>query len=369
MLELARVEVGALRIGFRQRFTHSLASRDAMASLWCRLEDDAGRVGWGEGCPRSYVTGEELDLSVDRLRALGPALVGLRVAGLDDIRELLDGEIPADAPSIRCALELALLDLLGRHQERSVADMLGARRGRVRYSGVISSERPEVVEALAERGKDIGFADYKLKVGADLQRNLATLAALRRVVGPKPCVRVDANAAWSLDDGAEQIAALVDAGVTVFEQPLPAAGAPGRRALRELRTRIPEAAEIMVDESLVSPADLEAFVTEGGADRLLLKVSKQGGPLRTLAFARRAAEAGIVSHLGNHVGESSLLSAAGRVVAGAHDFASVEGSFGLLLLREDVVAEPLQFGAGGWAPIRYAQGPGWGLEIRLPKGC
>lgn len=66
------------------------------------------------------------------------------------------------------------------------------------------------------------------------------------------------------------------------------------------------------------------------------------------------------------MGESSLLSAAGRVVAGAHAFETVEGSFGLLLLESDITPEPLAFGPGGWAPVRYAEGPGWGFDVTLP---
>jgi muconate cycloisomerase len=362
---LARLDAGVLEIPFRERFTHSLASRAAMASVWCRIEDESGRVGWGEGCPRSYVTAEALAPTLARLRELAPGLRGRSMASLDELTATLDDASLDDVPALRCALEMALLDLYGRSLARSVADLLGASTQRVRYSAVISAEQPSKVAALARRGAALGFADYKLKVGVSLEGNLARLMVLREIIGPAPSVRVDANAAWSLVEAATQIEALHRHGVALFEQPLAVdAGVAGHRALR---AKIPAAADLMVDESLVSRADLDRCLDARVVDRLLLKISKQGGPLRTLEFARRAAEAGVPCHLGSHVGESSLLSAAGRVVAGAQSFATVEGSFGLLLLTADVVADPLVFGPGGWAPVRYASGPGWGLDVALPE--
>ncbi|KIG15196.1 O-succinylbenzoate synthase [Enhygromyxa salina] len=352
-----------LQLPFRERFVHALASRAAMASVWCRIEDANGvGVGWGEGCPRSYVTAELLEPSAAQLRSMAEHLRGHTLRSLDDITALLDELLPS-APSLRCAVEMALLDLLGRARGRSVAELLGASASRVRYSAVISAEQPAKVTQLARRGVALSFADYKLKVDAELEQNLARLDALREVIGPEPSVRVDANAAWSLTEAPAHIEALHARGVTLFEQPLPVvAGIPGHR---QLRARIPAAAKLMVDESIVSWADLNTLLDARVVDRLLLKVSKQGGPLRCLAFARRAAAAGVPCHLGNHVGESSLLSAAGRVVAGAHAFETVEGSFGPLLLAADIVAEPLCFGAGGWAPVRYASAPGWGLDVML----
>lgn len=362
-ITIGRVNAGVLQLPFRERFVHALASRSTMASVWCSIEDadDVG-VGWGEGCPRSYVTGEQLEPSLALLQSRAERLHGHTLRSLDDITDLLDEAFP-DAPSLRCAVEMALLDLLGRARGRSVVELLGASAEWVRYSGVISAEDPAKVARLAHRGVALEFADYKLKVDGGIEQNLARLDALRGVIGPEPSVRVDANASWSLGEAPAHIAALHGRGITVFEQPLPvAAGIDGHR---QLRARIPAAAELMVDESVVSPADLDALLDSQVVERLLLKVSKQGGPLRCLAFARRAAEADVMCHLGNHVGESSLLSAAGRVVAGTHAFETVEGSFGPLLLSGDIVAKPLCFGAGGWAPVRYTSGPGWGLDVVL----
>jgi len=86
-------------------------------------------------------------------------------------------------------------------------------------------------------------------------------------------------------------------------------------------------------------------------------------------MARRAARAGIQVQVGSQVGETAILAAAGRHLAAAlEDVAFVEGSYGTLLLTEDISADGVRFGHRGEAPL--LTGPGLGirvLEERLHK--
>ena len=66
--------------------------------------------------------------------------------------------------------------------------------------------------------------------------------------------------------------------------------------------------------------------------------------------------------LGAHVGETSILSAAGRHLA-AHlgDLRFLEGSYGTLLLSADITRQSLRFGFGGKAPL--VRGSGLGVHV------
>jgi len=125
----------------------------------------------------------------------------------------------------------------------------------------------------------------------------------------------------------------------------------------------------MADESLVTLADAEELITQQAADYFNIRVSKRGGLARSLAIARRAASAGIRVQVGSQVGETAILSAAGRhLAASLEEVAFVEGSYGALLLTEDISADGVRFGHRGEAPI--LTGPGLGirvLEDRLRK--
>jgi muconate cycloisomerase len=66
--------------------------------------------------------------------------------------------------------------------------------------------------------------------------------------------------------------------------------------------------------------------------------------------------------VGSQVGETAILSAAGRHLAAAlPEVAFVEGSFGTLLLTEDVSAESVRFGHRGEASL--LTGPGLGVDV------
>ena len=104
----------------------------------------------------------------------------------------------------------------------------------------------------------------------------------------------------------------------------------------------------------------------GRADAVNVRVSKCGGFARAVAMARRAAAAGLEIHVGCHVGETAILSAAGRhLAAGLEPTVFVEGSYGTLLLAEDVTDDGLRFGHRGVAPVLTR--PGWGTRVRVDR--
>src|SRR6185436_11877556 len=104
-----------LQIRFKTTFSHASASRDTTHSLWVNARTRAGTVGYGEGCPRNYVTGETLEGALAFVSVFTPIW-------LNEIRDLESltawsrtrrGDIDAN-PAAWCAVELALLDAFSR---------------------------------------------------------------------------------------------------------------------------------------------------------------------------------------------------------------------------------------------------------------
>jgi muconate cycloisomerase len=123
---------------------------------------------------------------------------------------------------------------------------------------------------------------------------------------------------------------------------------------------------VVADESVVTRRDAEALIAAGAVDGINVRVSKCGGFARSVAIARRAAAAGLEVQVGSHVGETAILAAVGRhLAAGLETAAFVEGSYGTLLLVEDVSDDGLRFGHGGEAP--RLTGPGWGVHVRVDR--
>jgi muconate cycloisomerase len=371
-VRLASATVYALNIPFVEAFRHAAAARAASNSVVVRVVTDTGVEGFGEGAPRDYVTGESPESLVEHLAGtLWPAVAGLDLPALGAERDLaeLDAMIPGTPiPGIlaphasRTALELAVVDALLRSQGKSAGAILLPRRRSVRYGAVIPTGSPEEACRAARRLRLIGFTDVKIKVGAG--DDVARVEAVRATLGPSVALRVDANGAWGLAEAVDVLDAIAPFGIAAAEQPLPRSDPSEWAKLRGL-SPIP----LVADESIVTRDDLEDFIAAGAADGVNVRVSKCGGLARSLAIARRAAGAGLRVQVGSQVGETAILSAAGRHLAAAlPDVAFVEGSYGTLLLSEDVSADAIRFGHGGEA--RVLTGPGLGVrvvEARLRK--
>lgn len=362
-MKLVSATLYALRIPFVGAFAHSLGSRRSCDSVVVRVIDEDGAEGFGEGVPRPYVTGETTDLMIEHLaRRLWPGVVGIELpelgeAGMDVVDEAIPA-LPARetvAPhASRAALELAMLDCALRRQDMSAGALLPPRRDQVVYSGVIGADPvPDCVHQ-AEQARLVGLGDVKVKVGIgdDVQR----VRVVREVLGCDVSIRLDANGGWDFDEALRIMRDVEPLGVAAVEQPLPR-GSVGE--MRRLRNASP--LPVMVDESLVTADDADALFAAGAVDCVNVRVSKCGGLYRSAAIARRAASAGVCVHVGSHVGETAILSAAGRHLAASLErVGSSEGSFGTLLLVEDL-ADGVRFGHRGRAPI--LAGPGLGVEV------
>ena len=155
--------------------------------------------------------------------------------------------------------------------------------------------------AMAEAA--LAYADaraLKLKLTGDLKLDIARVRAVR-AARPECWIGVDANQGFEFGDLEHLVAALVDCGVALLEQPL----ARGREAdLEGFRSSIPIAA----DESALSLRGLDGLV--GRFDTLNIKLDMCGGLTEAIAIARRAPQLGLAVMVGNMVGSSLAMAPA-----------------------------------------------------------
>jgi len=363
------LEVWTYEIPMRVRFEHARAGRSTSTGILVRLALTDGTVGWGEGIPRDYVTGETLGSATEIIR---------RVYADRLLADAPLAEPPVEDDGVAhnaawCACELAYLDAIGKSRDVRVADMLGRQLGfkphrRLRrVSAILSSGPVEKVRRSLRLMRLLAFRDYKLKVGKDAGQDEENLAechrqfgrGLRRRRGPtRRTLRVDANGAWDLEEAVRRAESLARWGVIAVEQPL-AKG--NEAALAELRRRT--SVPIMLDESLLTIPGAERLVRGGQVDFFNIRLSKNGGLVQSLKLAQIAHRSGVDLQLGCMVGETGILSAAGRIflelVGRRARFA--EGSYGRFLLRADVTRERLSFGYAGF--VRAMTGPGLGVHV------
>jgi muconate cycloisomerase len=364
-----------VRIPLKKRIKHASHTRTETDNILVRVTLNDRTVGWGEGVPREYVTGESAESALDLLKATDLKSQFHACRDFAEALQMIEGfttnPIPGDARRVqgnaaRCAVEIALLDAYGRLFGEPLCNVtkyllpdLYQFREKVQYSGAITSARRGVKIRLASwRMRILGVSQVKVKVGMEGHDDVYRLRMIRGRVGKKVDLRVDANEAWSPNEAADRIKELEPFGITAVEQPIPHAD---RAHLANLRQQVKT--PIMLDESLCGMVDAEQAAQNKLCDLFNLRLSKCGGFIPSLRLAHFAKANGLGYQLGCQVGESAILSAAGRQFAtSVKDLRYLEGSFDRHLVQYPLGTEDITFGWGGWAPAIVRTGLGIGVQ-------
>ena len=374
--QVYRIALYPLAIPLRKPFAHAEATRDKAEPVVVSVELTAGAVGYGETLPREYVTGESVDSVIETVREhLLPTLMDLHPQNFPEALEQISA-LPVLAPdgspitAARAGVELALLDAYSRHFQRPISEAAGwiglpglgppGSFRHVRYSGIIGTGPVNRIGRAIRRMRCFGLRDFKMKVGGpdDNARVAAAVDALgSSLTGGKTTLRLDANGGWDLPTARKRLADWERLHITCVEQPLEK----GRQAeLTELHRAT--TIELMHDESLVTYTDAESLVIDQVADWFNLRLSKNGGFIETMRLVGLARQHKVRCQLGCMVGETSILSAAGRrFLECVPDIEFAEGSYGRFLLKTDVTRRPVSFGYGG--KPRPIPGLGWGVDV------
>lgn len=360
-MSLASFDHRSLHIPFKQAFAHASAVRAETESVLVTVTNQDGLAGFGEGCPRGYVTGESVE-SIQRFVETHKDQWA-SFGGIEDLKQWAAPHASAihANPAGWCAVELACLDLFGKEAGQPIEALLGVPplAGNFSYSAVLGTETIATFEKQLTQYRAMGFTDFKVKVTGRLHDDYAKLARLSEL--PHVRVRLDANNLWT--DAGEAVAYLkqLPGSIAAIEEPLKAHSYEGcRRVSSELGL------PVILDESFLRTDQFTSIQSTPSAWIINIRVSKMGGLVRSLAVAQRAKELGIPIVVGAQVGETSLLTRAALTVANAYrdSLVAQEGAFGTHLLERDICQPTLMFGkAGSLSVDGIAAQPGLGLTV------
>jgi o-succinylbenzoate synthase len=250
-------------------------------------------------------------------------------------------------PQARCAEELARLDAEARRDGRPLTEP-GAEAIPVNWT--IAAGPPEEAAARAEEGLREGYSTFKLKVG--LPDDQARVAAVRRVVGPWPALRLDANAAWDVDEAVAAIRTIEEHDLEFVEQPC--------RTLEELaQVRERVSVPIAADEPVTTADDVNAAAEAGACDVVNVKLATSGGFQAAREALRAASEKGLGAFLSSSLDGPWTIAAALQLAASER----LRLACGLATLDffDARIARALPGPSGGVMPV--PQGPGLGVDV------
>lgn len=331
----------------------------ASRNLLVRVEDETGRVGWGETAPRLGIKCETIESARACLHEdVLPPLLGLELESFEQVaaamERLLDGRAPHELTGF-CAAELAVLDLAGRRFGRAAGDVLGPpRRDAVHYSGIIDARDPGAVRDQAAALRRSGAGSVRIRMGIDLERNLGRLDITRQILGNEVELLADPEQRWDRSQTLTQLAAMARFRLAGVEQPVPAGDMQGLSAITAAGL-VP----VIAAGQVQTPEDVAELVAARACDSVNIRIAHCGGLLGAARVHAAARRAGLGCLLGAPRQEIGLLAAAGRQFGlraeGVH---WLDECAAMARSSRPVCQPPMAAGPGGLGPA--PTGPGLG---------
>jgi L-alanine-DL-glutamate epimerase-like enolase superfamily enzyme len=329
-------------------FTIARGTQATAENVVVRVTDDEGTTGIGAAAPSAHY-GE----TADTVAAVLPDLLAVvEDAGdphsLDRIERRLRETVRAN-PAARCAISIALHDLVGKRLDLPLYRYWGLDADEtVSTSYTIGLDSIERMREKTATAVDAGHSILKVKLGTERDREI--MAAVRDAASDAR-IRVDANEAWTPPEAVDMIETLAAFDVEFVEQPVPVDSSDGLRYVHE-RSALPIAA----DESCVTLADVPRIADR--ADIANIKLMKCGGLREAKRMIHAARAHGLEVMLGCMI-ESNAAIAAGCHLAPLLDYADLDGS---LLLADDPYAGVAM--ADGEVDLVGGDRPGTGARER-----
>ncbi len=286
-----RFEYKAYRRSFSKAFANAREEFAHREGIWLRVEDESGRVGFGEAAPLPSFGTESFLAALGAVEAIG---------GQFDARELLP-QLGA-YPSLLWGMESALAAL---ESEGVVAELGDPWPVCALVGDLQDFERVE--EALA-----LGYRCLKFKIGVrGFEQERGDLERVVGMTGDACSIRLDANASLSTRSTVQWLEAVASLPVEFIEQPLEV-GAEGEMA--RLAAGFPTA--LALDESVCAVDDLRRWRDAQWSGVFVVKPSLAGSrQALKRALAEGPCDIVFSTALETRIGATSALSLALQVAS------------------------------------------------------
>ena len=320
------------------------------------VETDAGIVGLGEISDidpgARLVDGSPMDLEnvTGKLRS---QLVGRNPADMERLTLEVD-----QGGLVNCAIDTACYDIMGKAYGASATSLAGGHlRNSVWVSWVAYIREPEAMVPEIEEKLAQGFDAFKFKVGRDIDMDEARIKLFREIGGNDLNLKLDANAAWDVNEAIANMRRLEKYNLAGIETPIDKTDVSGMARVRRA-----------IDTPILEHVSTQEYALEAvrheAVDVFNVSTVGCGGIYRAKKVIAVAEAAGLHALLGSTV-ELGVGTAAQLALAASSwrvDWPS--DLIGPLMYTDDVLAEPWEWD-DGW--LRVPSGLGLGVTLDPEK--
>ena len=290
-MRVARLACTPYCIPFRQPFATAHGTHTERRGFLLQLHTDTGLVGLGEAAPIPGSAPRAWSDAATLLEAVQESLSGKRLQETTDVMSPVDHLHAAAVAAVRCGLDTAVCDVLAQAAGTPVALWLQrASSETVPVNATIALPDAASAADAAAKALASGFPCVKLKVGmaAAAEAECERVGAVRKAIGDRLKLRLDANGAWGVEQAIHTIQALESYDIELVEQPVACGDV---EALRRVRVAVPT--PIAADEDVDSVTAAERVLGAGAAQVLVIKPMVVGGLRPARQIIERAQSQGV----------------------------------------------------------------------------
>ncbi len=197
-MKITSLEIFKMDMNYTYVLTTSLGTIPSAENILIKINTDIGIVGWGEGAPYPFITGETQATSIEAAKFLGKLIIGKDPTAIEENLTGIKRYLPTH-PSVRSAFDMAMWDILGKHSNQPVYKLLGGTNRQLQTDQTIGHENSaEDVQKLAQNYLDDGFNEIKIKTGRPGNTDYQHVKAVRELTGDDVKIKIDSNQAGIL---------------------------------------------------------------------------------------------------------------------------------------------------------------------------
>ncbi|MCJ7688293.1 MAG: dipeptide epimerase, partial [Clostridiaceae bacterium] len=235
-----------------------------------KIITDTGDIGYGSATPTPLITGETEYSIMGAINYIKHDILGLDIDNLEEIMKVIHNSIYANN-SAKAAIDMAIYDLFCKKYGIPLYKFLGGYKTTLTTDITIANGSVEQMVSKSLEAIMNNYTYLKVKVGNDIEHDIARVKAVRKAVRKGIKIRVDANQGWRPKEAVSVIRKFedMDLDIEFVEQPVNAWDIDGLKYVTDnVETKI------LADESVFGPSDAFKIIEKRAADLISIKLMK-----------------------------------------------------------------------------------------------
>lgn len=282
---ISKIEVSKLRLPLTVPYKLSFGPVTALDTIIVQAFDDDERSGFGEATILTGYTPETIEGAWQAVSEISRSVAGMDASDAKSYALQRHAEAPFSVTAVVTAIEM-----LEGHE------VLQPHSTSVSLLAILSAtDESDIKQEIANHAA-AGYTTIKVKIGWDLEDDLARTAFIQSCLPDGVSIRIDGNQGYSKVDGVAFASRVSPERIELLEQPCHMDDWDAAAALAKI-DNVP----FMLDESIYGDAEIERAAELGGVTHVKLKLMKAGSIDNLMRQLRRIRELGMIPVLGNGV--------------------------------------------------------------------